>query len=65
MSNSLVDSGLPLGDRLAKMAAQARKKARQLPPEREQDELLTRARRAEAAAHLLGLVGAADLEPRR
>jgi hypothetical protein len=65
MNSSLVDTGLPLGDRLAKMAAQAREKAQQLPPGREKDELLTRARRAETAAHLLGLVGAADPEPRR
>ncbi len=65
MNSSLVDSGLPLGDRLAKMAAQAREQAHQLPPGREKDELLTRARRAETAAHLLGLVGAANPGPRR
>jgi len=58
MSNSLPDPNLPLCDRLAKMAVEAREKARQLPPGRERDVLLIEARRAETAAYLLDRVSA-------
>ena len=46
MRRPLPDPGLPLGERLAKMAAQAREEARHLPPGPARDALLMEAHRA-------------------
>lgn len=43
---------LPLKDRLATFASDAREKAATLPPGEEREELLKKARRADTASHL-------------
>ena len=64
MSRSPPDLNLPLGDRLVKMAIEAREKARQLAPGAERDALLTEARRAEDAASWLQPVRTLGPQPR-
>lgn len=52
-----------LQDRLASFAEEAREKAAVMPPCAERDDLLQRARRADAASHLDAWINSPGLQP--
>jgi hypothetical protein len=56
---------IPLKDRLAAFAAEAREQASLLPPCAEKHELLMKARRAETASHLGDWANSPGLQPPR
>jgi hypothetical protein len=52
-----------LEDRLASFAGEIREQASKLPPGKEQDDLLRRARQADTASHLSEWVNSPGLQP--
>ncbi len=56
---------LPLEERLRLQAEADRERAEQLPPGREREELLVRARRADTASHLTEWLTSPGLQPPR
>jgi hypothetical protein len=56
---------IPLKERLRVQAKADREQAERLPPGRERDELLTRARRADTASHLTEWLSSPGLQPPR
>lgn len=56
---------VPLEERLRVQAAADRERAERLPPGRERDELLLRARRADTASHLSEWLRSPGLQPPR
>lgn len=56
---------VPLEERLRTQAREDRDHAKTLPPCRERDELLLRARRAETASHLTEWLNSPGLQPPR
>jgi hypothetical protein len=56
---------LPLEERLRLQAEADRERAESLPPGRERDELLVKARRADTASHLTEWLSSPGLQPPR
>ncbi len=56
---------VPLEERLRLQAEAARERAEQLPPGREREELLIKARRADTASHLTEWLTSPGLQPPR